>query len=494
MLFNSIEFLIFFPIVLLIYFVIPQKAKNLWLLAASYYFYMCWNAKYVLLLLFSTLVTYIGGLCMETVKQSGCTPAHKTAYKKLIVAGSFVLNLLLLFYFKYINFALDVLGRLLGAVHIEMNVPAFDIILPVGISFYIFQALSYTMDVYRDEIYAEKNFFRYALFVSFFPQLVAGPIERSKNLLKQFSGHKKFDVAMARDGLLLMLWGCFLKLVIADRCAVLVNTVYGDFAAYHGFQIITANVLFAFQIYCDFMGYSIIATGAARVLGFRLMNNFEQPYLAQSVKQFWRRWHISLSSWLRDYLYIPLGGNRKGRLKKYRNLLITFLVSGLWHGANITFVIWGGLHGIYQICEELAAPYVDRWYKRFQIDTENFSWRCIRIVKTFILTDIAWVFFRADTPMAALRILKRSAELTNSGLLLTGGLYELGLDEKNIAILLIALAALLFSSLIKESGRDTLEWLRRQSIIFRFVLYWGAVILITLSLDITGQEFIYFQF
>lgn len=299
---------------------------------------------------------------------------------------------------------------------------------------------------------------------------------------------------MVRDGLLLMLWGYFLKLVIADRCAVLVNTVYGDFAAYHGFQIITANVLFAFQIYCDFMGYSIIATGAARVLGFRLMNNFEQPYLAQSVKQFWRRWHISLSSWLRDYLYIPLGGNRKGRLKKYRNLLITFLVSGLWHGANITFVIWGGLHGIYQICEELAAPYVDRWYKRFQIDTENFSWRCIRIVKTFILTDIAWVFFRADTPMAALRILKRSAELTNSGLLLTGGLYELGLDEKNIAILLIALAALLFSSLIKESGRDTLEWLRRQSIVFRFVLYWGAVILITLSLDITGQEFIYFQF
>ena len=274
MLFNSIEFLIFFPIVLLIYFVVPQKAKNLWLLAASYYFYMCWNAKYVLLLLFSTLVTYTGGLCMETVKQSGCTPAHKTAYKKLIVAGSFVLNLLLLFYFKYINFALDVLGRLLGAVHIEMNVPVFDIILPVGISFYIFQALSYTMDVYRDEIYAEKNFFRYALFVSFFPQLVAGPIERSKNLLKQFSGHKKFDAVMVRDGLLLMLWGYFLKLVIADRCAVLVNTVYGDFAAYHGFQIITANVLFAFQIYCDFMGYSIIATGAARVLGFRLMNNF----------------------------------------------------------------------------------------------------------------------------------------------------------------------------------------------------------------------------
>lgn len=494
MLFNSMEFLIFFPVVLLIYFIVPQKIKNLWLLISSYYFYMCWNAKYALLLLFSTLVTYTSGLCMEMIKQSRYNRVRKITYKKIIVAGSFTLNLLLLFYFKYFNFALDVLGRVLRIVHIELNVPVFDIILPVGISFYIFQALSYTMDVYRDEIYAEKNFFRYALFVSFFPQLVAGPIERSKNLLKQFSEHRKFNANMARDGLLLMLWGYFLKLVIADRCAVLVNTVYGDFAAYHGFQIIIANVLFAFQIYCDFMGYSIIATGAAKVLGFRLMNNFEQPYLAQSVKQFWRRWHISLSSWLRDYLYIPLGGNRKGRVKKYRNLLITFLISGLWHGANITFVIWGGLHGIYQICEDIVSPYADRFYERFRIDTQNFSWKCIRVVKTFILTDIAWVFFRADTPMAAVRILKRSAELSNSGLLLKGGLYQLGLDEKNISILVIALSALLFSSIIRESGRDVLQWLKRQSIIFRFALYWGAVLLITLSLDITGQEFIYFQF
>lgn len=494
MLFNSMEFLIFFPTALLIYYIVPQKIKNFWLLAASYYFYMCWNAKYALLLLFSTLVTYASGLCMETVKQSRHGGAHKTAYKKLVVAGSFTLNLLLLFYFKYFNFALEILGRLLAAVHIEMNVPAFDIVLPVGISFYIFQALSYTMDVYRDEIYAEKNFFRYALFVSFFPQLVAGPIERSKNLLKQFSEHRKFDADMVRDGLLLMLWGYFLKLVIADRCAVLVNTVYGDFTAYHGFQIVIANVLFAFQIYCDFMGYSIIATGAARVLGFRLMTNFEQPYLSQSVKQFWRRWHISLSSWLKDYLYIPLGGNRKGTLKKYRNILITFLISGLWHGANITFVIWGGLHGIYQICEDVLSPRIERLYKNFRIDTKNFSWKCIRILKTFILTDIAWVFFRADSVMDALRILKRSAEISNTGLLLNGGLYQLGLDEKNISILAIALAALLLSSLIRESGKNVLQWLKQQSIIFRFALYWGAVILITLSLDITGQEFIYFQF
>lgn len=494
MLFNSMDFLLFFPVVLLIYFTVPQRFKNYWLLAASYYFYMCWNAKYALLLLFSTLVTYTSGLCMELTKRAKMGNGRKIFYKKLTVAGSFTLNLLLLFYFKYFNFALEVLGRLLGMIHIEMRVPEFDIVLPVGISFYIFQALSYTMDVYRDEIYAEKNFFRYALFVSFFPQLVAGPIERSKNLLKQFAEPKRFDASGVRQGLLLMLWGYFLKLVIADRCAVLVNTVYGDLAAYRGFQLIAANVLFAFQIYCDFMGYSIIAAGAARVLGFRLMTNFEQPYLARSVKQFWRRWHISLSSWLKDYLYIPLGGNRKGQLKKYRNLMITFLVSGLWHGADITFVLWGGLHGIYQIFEDLFAPAADRIYKRFHIDTEKFSWRCVRIMKTFILTDIAWVFFRADSTMDALRILKRSADISNSGLLLNGGLYGLGLDERNMSILFIALAALFLCSILRETGRDVLLWIGEQNVFFRYALYWGAVTMITFSLDITGQEFIYFQF
>lgn len=494
MLFNSMEFLLFFPAVVLIYFLVPQKAKNYWLLAASYYFYMCWNAKYALLLLFSTLVTYTSGLCMEMVKKGRYKAAYKKSYKKMIVAGSFALNLLILFYFKYFNFALRVLGRILAVLHMEMNVPEFDIVLPVGISFYTFQALSYTMDVYRDEIYAEKNFFRYALFVSFFPQLVAGPIERSKNLLRQFSEHRRFDADMAREGLLLMLWGYFLKLVVADRCAVLVNTVYGDLPAYHGFQLITANVLFAFQIYCDFMGYSVIAAGAARVLGFRLMRNFEQPYLSQSIREFWRRWHISLSSWLKDYLYIPLGGNRKGTVKKYRNLMITFLVSGLWHGASITFVLWGGLHGLYQILEDIFCAPAKRLCQRMRIDTENFSFKCLQVLKTFILADIAWAFFRADTPRAALSVLKRSLDLSNTGLILNGGLCQMGLDERNMGILLVALAALFLSSLLREVIGDVLSWLTRQNVVFRYALYWGAVLLITLSLDITGQEFIYFQF
>ena len=405
-----------------------------------------------------------------------------------------MLNIGILFYYKYINFLLELLGEMARAVHVKLQVPVFDILLPVGISFYIFQALSYTMDVYRGDIYAEKNFFRYALFVSFFPQLVAGPIERSKNLLRQLSEPKRFDYERVREGLLLMLWGYFLKLVIADRCAILVNTVYGDYASYHGFQLVLANVLFAFQIYGDFMGYSVIAKGAAKVLGYELMENFAQPYFAVTVREFWRRWHISLSSWLRDYLYIPLGGNRGARGKKYRNLMITFLVSGLWHGANLTFVFWGALHGLYQIAGELLEPVYSRCFQRFHIYTETFSFRCLRCLKTFFLVDIAWIFFRADTLAGAAAILRQSFNWSNTGLLLNGGIYQLGLDERNLSILAAALLALAACSVMRELGWNVLERLSRQNAVFRYAVYWSAVLLITFSLDISGQEFIYFQF
>ena len=339
MLFNSGEFIVFFPIVVLLYFGLPTRVKNLWLLVASYYFYMCWNAKYALLLFFSTFVTYLGGRLLERIKTGNSS--HKLLLSRSVLVIAVSVNLILLFYYKYINFVLKLLQDIALQMHIQLNVPAFDIVLPVGISFYIFQALGYLIDVYRDDIYAEKSLLRYALFVSFFPQLVAGPIERSKNLLKQLADKKKFSFENTRAGLLIMLWGYFLKLVIADRSAVLVNTVYNSYEGYKGFQLIIASMMFAVQIYCDFMGYSIIAKGAAKVLGFDLMENFAQPYFATSVKDFWRRWHISLSTWFRDYLYIPLGGSRCSKLKKRRNLLITFMVSGLWHGANLTFVAWG---------------------------------------------------------------------------------------------------------------------------------------------------------
>ena len=278
-------------------------------------------------------------------------------------------------------------------LHIDLHIPGIDVILPVGISFYIFQALGYLIDVYRGDIYAEKNFLQYALFVSFFPQLVAGPIERSKNLLKQLAETKTFNYENVRQGLLIMLWGYFLKMVIADRSAILVNAVYAKYLEYKGFQLITANILFAIQIYCDFMGYSTIAKGAAKVLGFDLMENFHEPYFACSIKDFWRRWHISLSTWFRDYLYIPLGGSRCSTWKKYRNIMITFVVSGLWHGASLTFVFWGFIHGAYQLLEDFIAPYVERIITKLKINTTVFSWKLLRILKTFILVDIAWIFF-----------------------------------------------------------------------------------------------------
>ena len=492
--FNSLEFLVFFPLVVLVYFLMPARVKNIWLLAASYYFYMCWDAKYVLLLLASTVITYCSGILLEWLKHTSYREEKKAACKKMVLASSIIINLAVLFYFKDTNFGLEIMESVLALFHIRLQIPTFDILLPVGISFYTFQALGYMIDVYRNEIYAEKNFLKYALFVSFFPQLVAGPIERSKNLLKQLAVPGKFSYSSVRSGLLLMLWGYFLKVVISDRCAVLVNTVYGNYNAYQGFQLILASVLFSFQIYCDFMGYSVIAKGAAEVLGYKLMDNFSRPYLAGSIREFWRRWHISLSTWLRDYLYIPLGGSRGSQLKKYRNLMVTFLASGLWHGADMTFVIWGGIHGFYQIAEDAVDPVVKRLCRIFHANTETFSWKLFGILGNFILVDIAWVFFRADTIHTALQILKRSANFSNIGLLLNGGLYQLGLNERSMMILLIGLFALLISELMAERGINVLEWLSGQNMIFRYILYWGAIVLIIFSLDITGQEFIYFQF
>ena len=336
MLFNSLNYLIFFPIVILLYFVIPlryQKVRNVWLLIASYFFYMNWNARYALLLFASTFITYLAGIGIDRARTK-----EKPVLTKWILGLSFAANLGILFFYKYINFFIGNFNKLLGAAGAGQLEP-LDILLPVGISFYIFQALGYTMDVYRGKTKATTNLLRYMLFVSFFPQLVAGPIERSTNLLKQFDEPHTFETDRVREGLLIMLWGLFMKIMIADNLATCVNLVYQNYPAYTGVEIALATVLFAFQIYCDFGGYTYLAIGSARILGFTLMENFNAPYQALSVKDFWRRWHISLTGWFTDYLYIPLGGNRKGKLRKYINTFIVFFVSGLWHGAA-----WSYLH------------------------------------------------------------------------------------------------------------------------------------------------------
>ena len=498
MLFNSLHFLVFFPIVLLVYFCIPKNIRYIWLLAASYYFYMCWNAKYAVLILFSTVITYLSGIAIDWVKQHNWEEKKAIFYKKGILTASFVLNLGVLVYFKYANFFLDNIERILGACHIELNVPVIDVLLPVGISFYTFQALSYTMDVYRGDIYAEKNFFRYALFVSFFPQLVAGPIERSKNLLKQLAVPAKFDFEKAREGFLLMLWGFFLKIVVADRIAVFVDTVYGDYVTYTGWYLVVATVLFAFQIYCDFYGYSTIATGAAQLLGIQLMTNFETPYLSLSVKEFWRRWHISLSSWFRDYLYFPLGGSKKGTIRKYINIMIVFLVSGLWHGARWSFVIWGGLNGIFQLIGDLLKPVKDWFVKVFGFNRSSLAHKLICALVTFALVDFTWIFFRATGYKEAVEIAKGIFTAANPGIFWDGSLYNCGLDSKNFGVMLISIGILLFVDICNYLGVKVRNVILRQDIWFRWIFIAFSICAI-LIFGIWGSafdeaSFIYFQF
>ncbi|MBR5808877.1 MAG: MBOAT family protein [Clostridia bacterium] len=489
MLFNSLEFLIFFPIVTLVYFLIPQKYRYLWLLGASYYFYSCWNAHYALLMATSTVITYLSGLFIDRGKTD--------TGRKISVAVSFVLNLAILFYFKYFYFTMDNINMVRAMLGLSSLEPKFDVILPVGISFYTFQALSYTMDVYRKEITPEKNIFRYALFVSFFPQLVAGPIERSKNLLTQLREEHRFDYNRVRYGLLVMLWGFFLKLVIADRAAILVNTVYDKSSEFGGAILLLATICFAVQIYCDFASYSLIAKGAAKVMGFELMDNFRQPYFSTSIAEFWRRWHISLSSWFKDYLYIPLGGNRKGTIRKYLNLMIVFLVSGLWHGASWNFVIWGFLHGIYQILGSVTLNARKFCCEILHIDRKTSHYKLFQRVITFTLVTFGWIFFRSEGLTQAVTIVKNI--FTNfEPWAMWNMITEIGLDSANLIMLLLSCVLLIFVSKKEQSGISVFERVEKMHILARWPVYFGLLFAV-LIFGIYGpgfeaSQFIYFQF
>ena len=498
MLFNSLEFIVFFPIVLLVNFILPKKVRYLWLLAASYYFYMCWNAEYALLLLFSTVITFLSGTAMEFVKHRGYAEQKCTRLKKLCVGVSFTLNLAVLVFFKYYGFLAENLSAAFRVFDVQLQVPQFDVLLPVGISFFTFQALSYTMDVYRDEIPAEKNFFRYALFVSFFPQLVAGPIERSKNLLEQLANPQPLKFKNLQEGVLLMIWGYFLKIVVADRVAIFVDTVYGNPAQFGGFYLIAATIFFAVQIYCDFAGYSVVATGVARILGIQLMENFNAPYLSRSVPEFWRRWHISLSSWFRDYLYVPLGGNRKGTVRKYFNLLVVFFVSGLWHGASWNFVIWGALNGFYQVFGALLKPMRDFFVKLLHLNRESFGHRLLQTVTTFALVDVSWIFFRANSLSAAKDILYSMTHVFNPWILLDGSLFHCGLSEKQFRLMIFTVLILLAADICKYHGIVLRKKLMEQDLWFRWLVMIGAILFILVfGVWGTGYDqagFIYFQF
>ena len=491
MLFNSTEFMIFFPITLILYWIFPKKYRYICLFIASYTFYMFWNPKYALLMGTSTVVTFLSGVLIEKLK-----------YKRTVVAFSFIINLAILVFFKYFDFILKNINIVLSAFNIQLIEKPFDIILPVGISFYTFQALSYTIDVYRGEIKSEKNIIKYALFVSFFPQLVAGPIERSRNLLIQVDNLdkiKRFDYDRITEGLLLMLFGYFQKMVIADRAAILVDTVFNAYYEYNSMALILAAVFFAIQIYCDFGSYSLIAIGTAKVMGINLMENFNTPYFARGIKEFWGRWHISLSTWFRDYLYIPLGGNRCSKFRKSFNILVTFLVSGLWHGANFTFIAWGAIHGIFHIIEEQLKPIKEKYFNKFNIKTNVFSFIILEIIITFVIVDLAWIFFRAETIHEAIHYIQRIFTRIDLWALFDGSLYSLGLNRFEMNILIIALFILISVDLIKYIRKESIfEFLSKQNLYFR----WFVILFLIFYIIVYGKygvgfdpkQFIYFQF
>ena len=471
MLFNSLGFLVFFPVVCVVYFLLRNNNWRVpFLLVASYYFYMNWKPIYAVLILTSTILTYFCGIL---VQQNFNDKPKKKAY--LVI--SLVANFSILFIFKYFNFINESVFNILEAAGLRWSVPNLDVLLPVGISFYTFQAVGYTIDVYRGTIKAERNFFTYALFVSFFPQLVAGPIERAKNLLPQFHEEHSFRFEDAVEGLKQMLWGFFMKLCVADVLGTYVNAVFNNVAQHNGTSMIIATLFFTFQIYCDFGGYSNIAIGAARVMGFRLMDNFNRPYLSLNIKEFWKRWHISLSSWFMDYVYIPLGGNRVSRPRHMLNLMITFLVSGLWHGANWTFLIWGGLHGIYQVIGSTWRRYIR------PSEPGSIVSRLSSMAFCFVLVAFAWIFFRANSVSDAFTIV---------GKIFT----EHGAPFMEKVLMVQGCMALLILSF--KDAKDYFGWrlnfMHSRYAVVRYVSTVALVMYIILFGSFTGGQFIYFQF
>jgi len=490
MLFNSLHFLVFFPVVVGLYYGLPPRWRGPLLLLASYYFYMSWRAAYALLLLATTLLDYYSGYRMSQLP----TKRGRRPWLYLSLAS----NLGTLFVFKYFNFFRDSALQLAQAWHLpHAAVPALGLLLPVGVSFYTFQSVGYIIDVYQGRLEAERNFGRFALFVAFFPQLVAGPIERGGHMLPQFRREHEFDYARIVSGLRLMAWGLFKKVVVADRLALLVNPVFNNPRQHpEGPLLVLATLAFTFQIYGDFSGYTDLARGAARVLGFDFNLNFRQPYQSASVPEFWRRWHISLSSWFRDYLYIPLGGSRVGPGRAYGNLLAVFLISGLWHGANWTFLVWGGLHGVYLVLSTWARPFREWLAQRSGLAAHPALRRVLGVLVTFLLVAYAWIFFRANTLGDAVFI---SQHLLRGWQGMQGpqiGTLLLEFSQHyrpELAVATLGVGVMLGVEYL-GSHRSPQAWVAAQPFATRWAGYVGLMLLILYLGVFNSTSFIYFQF
>ena len=471
MLFNSISFLIFFPIVVSLYFSIPHKFRWALLLASSVYFYMNFIPVYILILFFLIILDYVMAILIEN---------NQGSKRKVYLIISIISTCATLFVFKYFNFFNINITAIANLLDWNYSIAALSLALPIGLSFHTFQSLGYVIDVFKGNQKAERHLGIYALYVLFFPQLVAGPIERAKNLIHQFYEEHLFEYKRVTDGLKLMLWGFFKKVVIADRLAVMVNTIYNNPTNFTGLPLILATIFFAFQIYCDFSGYTDIARGAAKVLGFNLMENFKRPYFARSISEFWKRWHISLSSWFRDYVYIPLGGSKVSTKKWQINILIVFILSGFWHGAAWTFIIWGLLHGIYLIFEATTTPLKNRIFKFINYSKIT---NIIEICITFILVNIGWVFFRANS-------------ITDAVYILTHFFQGLNLNGFNITEIYVAFMLILimeYIQLAQEHGNIN-HFLNSKSLIIRWSIYIIMLLMILIFGIFTSQKFIYFQF
>jgi D-alanyl-lipoteichoic acid acyltransferase DltB (MBOAT superfamily) len=501
MLFNSLQFYIFFPIVVLGYFLLPHRARWIWLLAASCYFYIAFVPVYILILCFTILVDFVSGIIIE--KSQG-------RRRKVFLTLSIVANIGALAFFKYFNFLNESLASIASQLHWNYPIGALSILLPIGLSFHTFQSMAYTIEVYRGHQKAERHLGILALYVLFFPQLVAGPIERPQHMLPQFRERHSFDYNQATDGLRLMLWGFFMKMVIADRLAYLVNPVFNHPTDYPGPMLLLATIAFAFQIYCDFAGYTNIAIGSARVMGFRLMMNFDRPYCAQSIVEFWRRWHISLSTWFRDYVFIPLGGSRVSAGRRDFNLMVTFLLSGFWHGANWTFIVWGALHGIYEVVWLRTGQVREKLAHATRLDRSPRLQKAIAILVTFSLVDFAWIFFRANTLADALYIVTHlfsGYHSTNLTMLSEQIFATLGNNLQlkillpsltGLAVGLIVLIEILLLELIQwqqhRSGSSVEQLLADRPGWLRWGIYYGMIFNILLLGVFEQSAFIYFQF
>ena len=475
MIFNSVSFAVFFPIAVLIYFILPAKtgkARRIWLLLCSYYFYMTQGAGYVLLLLLATLITY--------------TAAFWVYKNRFFLTLSFVLELSLLFFFKYFNFFCDSFGIKTG----------IDILLPVGISFYIFKSLSYIADVFRGECKPERDFVKYALFVSFFPELLAGPISRAPSVLPQFDEEHTFEYERVRHGLLRMLWGYFVKLVIASRLSIMVDLVFSNVDYADGLELLVAALSFSVQIYCDFMSYSEIALGAGEIFGIRLHENFRQPFLATSLSDAWRRWHMSLMHWFKDYLYIPLGGSRKGKLRKYLNILIVFTLSGLWHGAAFTYIVWGFLSGLLQVMGEITYDLRSRLLSAFPVKnvfTAKAHSYYMRIM-TYLLFSFTAVFFRSESVPKAVKIIEKIFTDINISVIQSFDITSLGLGTFNLCIAFAMVILLFITDIIKEKKGDIYSLICGSAWYIRWAVYFFLTLSIIFSANIGAAKFIYFEF